>query len=130
MPTTPDQLESALVWGQMGPQSAPSGWVLVQGWRRPGEGRPWQRAVINRELSAPLAHPRPGEDAHGTWHGYQEYDRPPTSRDACDFASVDFLTRDSAWRRLSGGFRMRNWIRAIGESPVCAFPETTDTSRR
>ena len=130
MPTPPDRIEVALLWGRVGAEGAPSSWALVQGWRRPAEGLPWQRTMINRELSAPLKHLRPGEDADGTWHGYQRYDRPPTSGDACSFAAVDFFRDDSSWQRVAGGFLKRNWTRALGAAPACHFPGAADVSRR
>jgi hypothetical protein len=130
MPTQPDRIEVALLWGRVVPQRGPGSWALVQGWRRPVDGEPWRRTVINRDLSAPLTHLRPGEDADGTWHGYQRYDRPPTSTDACSFAAVDFLTRDLSWEQVAGAFQTRNWTRALGEAPVCQFSEAIDARRQ
>jgi hypothetical protein len=130
MPTPPDRIEVALLWGRIRPGGAPGSWALVQGWRSPAQGGPWQRTMINRELSAPLKHLRPGEDADGTWHGYQRYDGPPTSTDACSFAAVDFLGEDSSWQRVAGGFLTRNWTRALGAAPACRFPDAADVSRR
>ena len=129
MPPQPERMEVALLWARLGPLHGSSSWALVQGWRRPGEGRPWQRTMINRELSAPLKHVRPGEDADGTWHGYQRYDRPPTSSDACSFAALAFLTRDPSWQPVAGGVRRFAWTRVLGESPVCRFPETRNGNR-
>jgi hypothetical protein len=130
MTAPPERIEVAFLWGRIGPESAPSSWALVQGWRRPAQGGPWRRTMINRELSAPLTHLRPGEDADGTWHGYQRYDEPPTSRNACSFAAVDLLTGDSSWQRVTGGFLTRNWTRAFGEAPACRFPDAADVSRK
>jgi hypothetical protein len=130
MPTQPDLIEVALLWGRVAPERGPGLWALVQGWRRPVDGEPWRRTVINRDLSAPLTHLRPGEDADGTWHGYQRYDRPPTSTEACSFAAVDFLTRDLWWEQVAGAFQTRNWTRALGEAPVCQFSEAIDARRQ
>ena len=63
-------VEIALVWGRTGPVDAPTGWALVQGYRHPEAGGTWRRSLYNRELRSPLTHPRPGEDADGTWHAY------------------------------------------------------------
>ncbi|RPH53352.1 MAG: hypothetical protein EHM89_20215 [Acidobacteria bacterium] len=130
VPTKEDRVEIALLWGRTGPESAPTGWALVQGYRHPGTETRWRRTIINRELRTPLTRLRPGEDADGTWHGYQRYDRPPSSRDACDFAAVDFFVGDPSWQRISGGFCRPGWIRAVGEGPACRFPEAIDASRR
>lgn len=123
MPPQERRVERALLWRRRGPRSAPLDWALVQVHRFPGSETPWQRAVISRELTAPLTRLRPGEAADGTWHGYQRYDWPPTSRDACDFAAVAFLADDPPWLRIAGAFRHRAWTRAIGAAPVCGFPE-------
>lgn len=130
MPPQESRVEIAMVWGRTGPESAPTGWALVQGFRHPGSGALWQRTIINRELRAPLTRLRPGEDRDGTWHGYQRYDRPPTSRDACDFAAVEFLVGDPSWHRIAGGFRNRAWTEALGKAPACSFPETRETTDR
>ncbi len=126
-----DRAEIALLWGRIGPGSAPTGWVLAQGYRDPGTDTPWQRSLFNRELSAPLTRLRPGEDADGTWHAYQRYDRPPTSRDACGFAAVDFLSRaPGPWHRIAGGFRTQAWMQRLGGTPACGFAETSDANDR
>ena len=105
VPAKEDRVEIVLLWGRTGSANAPTGWALAQGFRHPGTDTPWQRSLFNRELRAPLTRLRPGEDADGTWHAYQRYDRPPTSREACDFAAVDFLAGDPLWHRIAGGFR-------------------------
>jgi len=125
VPPGVQRVEIVLLWGRTGPESAPTGWALVQGYRHPGSGAPWQRTLINRELAVPLTRLRRGEEADGTWHGYHRYDRPPTSRDGCEFAAVDFLVGDPAWHRTAGAFRNRAWARAFGEAPACRFPEGT-----
>jgi hypothetical protein len=122
IPARPERAEVVLMWARTDSQPAPRRWVVVQGWRRPQDGTPWQRSTINRELSAPLTHLRPGEDVDGTWHGYQRYDRPPTAREVCDFAAVNFVRNDRLWERVAGGFRTTEWTRVLGEAPVCGFP--------
>ena len=117
------RVESVLLWRRRGSESAPIDWALVQVYRFPDAGTPWQRATIHRELQAPLTILKPGEDAYGTWHGYQRYDRPPSSLEACDFAAVAFLPEDRRWRRISGVLRHRTWSRVLGKPPACSFSE-------
>jgi hypothetical protein len=128
LPPREDRVETALLWRRRSRGGAPTDWALVQAIRRLAE-EPWQRAVIIGHLSAPLPRLRPGETPDGYWHAYQRYDRPPTSRDACDFAAVSFLV-DSGWlRRIEGTFRTRAWTRVFGEAPACGFPETPAVTR-
>jgi hypothetical protein len=130
VPPKEERVEIALLWGQTGPDRAPTGWAVVQGFRHPGSGKPWQRAIINRSLSAPLTDLRPGEEPDGTWHGYVRYDRPPTSRDACDFAAVDFLVGAHSWHRIAGAVRSRSWAHALGGEPACGFADNPVANRR
>lgn len=128
--TKEDRVEVVLLWGRIGPANAPTGWVLMQGYRHPGIDTPWQRSLFHRYLRAPLTRLRPGEDADGTWHAYQRYNRPPTSQEACAFAEVDFLAGAPSWHRIAGGFRTQAWMRALGGAPPCGFPETRDANHR
>ena len=128
--TKEGRVEIVLLWGRIGPASAPTGWVLAQGYRHPGSDTAWQRSLINREVRARLTRLRPGEDPDGTWHAYRRYDRPPTSQEACAFAAVDFLAGDPSWHRIAGGFRTQAWMRALGGPPPCGFPETCDANHR
>jgi len=120
---TRDRVEIALVWGRTGPDHAPTGWALVQGYRHPEADDIWRRSLFNRELSSPLTHLRPGETRDGTWHAYQRYDHAPTVREICDFAAVDFFNEAEhrGYRRVRGGLRKTAWLRATGEEPPCDF---------
>jgi len=115
-------VEVALLWGRTGSADAPTGWALVQGYRHPEAGDTWRRSLYNRELRSPLTHPRPGEDADGTWHAYRGYAHPPTVREICDFAAVDFFNTEKpgGYRRVSGELRKGAWLRVAGE-PSCGF---------
>jgi hypothetical protein len=115
-------VQIALLWGRTGPADAPTGWALVQGYRRPEAGETWRRSLYNRELRSPLTHPRPGEDADGTWHAYHRYGHPPTVREICDFAAVDFFKTENRgeYRRVSSEVRKGAWLRVAGE-PSCGF---------
>jgi hypothetical protein len=118
-----ERVEIALLWGRMGPAEATRGWVLVQAYRHPDGDNTWHRSLFNRELRSPLTHPRPGEDADGTWHAYQSYDHAPTVREICDFAAVDFFNADrpGSYGRVSGELREAAWLRVAGEQPRCGF---------
>jgi hypothetical protein len=115
-------VEIALLWGRTGPADAPTGWALAQGYRRPEARDGWRRSLVHRELRSPLTHPRPGEDADGTWHAYRHYDHAPTVREICDFAAVDFFDagKPAGYRRVSGALRNAAWLRVAGE-PSCGF---------
>ena len=114
------RVEIGLLWGRTGTATAPTGWALAQAYRHPEGGGLWHRSLFNRYLSSPLIHQRPGEDADGTWHGFQRYAHPPTSREVCEFAEVDLAGQPPVpYRRLSGAVRTQAWLRAVGEQPVC-----------
>jgi hypothetical protein len=115
-------VEIGLIWGRTGPAHAPTAWVLVQGYRHPEAGDRWRRSLFSRELRSPLTHPRPGEDVGGTWHASERYDHAPSVREICDFAAVDFFTKEQpeGYRRVSGEVRKRAWRRVAGE-PTCGF---------
>jgi hypothetical protein len=117
---TRDRVEIALLWRRTGPAGAPTGWTLEQAFRNPDADTRWQPSVIYRELKSPLIRVRPGEDADGTWHAIQGYAHPPTSREVCEFAEVDFAREPpTPWIRLSGGVRTQTWLRVVGELPGC-----------
>jgi hypothetical protein len=115
------RIERALLWGRRGPAGAPIAWALIQAFRGPEQDTPWVLDVMTREISAPLTRLRPGEAADGTWRGYQHYDRPPTSNDACDFAAVTFLAEWGFRHRAAGAIRTRVWTQVLGEAPACGF---------
>jgi hypothetical protein len=115
-------VEIALLWGRTGTADAPTGWALVQGYRHPEEGDTWRRSLYIRELRSLLTHPRPGEDACGTWHAYRRYDHAPTVREICDFAAVDFFSTDKpgGYRRVSRALRHHAWLRVAVSRAVAS----------
>jgi hypothetical protein len=121
------KIQVGLLWGRTRGDPASARWVLVHGFRDADGTTPWQREIINRELKAPLLHPRPGEDRYGNWRGFHMFERPPTSREICDFADVQFF--DSRFkaagyiRRVAGAVRKHTWARVAGEDPVCGFAD-------
>ncbi len=121
----PERTQVGLLWGRTRADRTPARWLLVQGFQDADGTSRWQRAVTIRELKAPLVHPRPGEDRTGTWHGVQMYDHPPTSREICDFANVEFFgsLAEAAGnvRRVAGAVRRHAWRRVTGEEPACGF---------
>ena len=127
-----DRVEIALLWGRTGPPHAPTGWALVQGFRRPDGDQIWRRSVYYRYLKSRLTHTRPGEDLDGTWHAYQHYDHAPTVREICDFAAVDFFNQPHGFRRVSRALRQGAWFRVAGGEPRCGFasPSTDPLPQR
>ena len=81
--------EAALVWGRFAAKDGASEWLVIEAFRL--EREVWRRSMIFTEFSAPRPQLRPGETADGTWHGFNRYARPPTSKEICEFASVSFL---------------------------------------
>jgi hypothetical protein len=81
--------------------------------------------MIFTYFKAPPPPLRPGETADGTWHGFNRYAKPPTSKEICEFASVSFLAlgpeiREDHWRiEKAGGVRLQSWRRVTGEEPAC-----------
>lgn len=112
------RVQVALVWARLDARS----WALVQGFRHPDEENAWHRSVTDAP-SSPSAQLRPGEDARGTWHAFQRYPQPPTSRQICEFAVVDFL-RDppEGYRVVGGAIRRPEWLRIVGQQPRCGVP--------
>jgi hypothetical protein len=118
------RIQVGLLWGRTRADRSPARWLLVHGFRDADGTTPWQRGIINRELKAPLLHPRPGEDRDGAWQGFQMYDRPPGSREICDFANVAFFDSFGTrlgFRRVAGAVRKRTWTQVAGEGPLCGF---------
>jgi hypothetical protein len=83
------RVEIGLLWGRTGTATWPTGWALAQAYRHPEGDGLWHRRLFSRHLRSPLIYQRLGEDADGTWHGFQRYAYPPTSREVCEFAEVD-----------------------------------------
>jgi hypothetical protein len=108
-------VQVALIWARLDDRT----WALLQGFRRPDEDSGWHRSVTDAP-PAPSAQLRPGEDQTGTWHAFQRYPQPPSSRQICDFARVDFL-RDppEGYRAVAGAVRHDNWLRVVGQEPRC-----------
>lgn len=113
----------ALVWVRAEGRGGVPAWLLVQAGG--GQDEPWRRAIIFRELKAPLTNPRPGEDTTGTWHGFSRYTTPPTSEQVCDFAGVAFLKPYwlSDVRVVVTDLRRHAWQRVTGAAPVCRMDE-------
>ena len=117
--------ESALLWGRFEAKDGASEWLLIDAFR--GDRDVWRRSLIFTEFKAPPPPLRPGETADGTWHGFNRYPKPPTSKEICEFASVSFLAvgpeiHADAWRieKRAGGVHVRSWRHVTGEEPACA----------
>ena len=120
-----ERSEGALVWGRFEAKDGVSEWLLIDAYRHDREA--WRRSVINTEFMAPPPPLRPGETADGTWHGFNRYAKPPTSKEICEFASVSFLAVSPEIRKVAsdigkraGGVRLQSWRRVTGEEPACA----------
>jgi hypothetical protein len=113
----------AVVWARVESQPGVAAWILVEASR--GEDDPWRRVIINRDLRAPLTHPRPGKGPDGTWHGFARYATPPSTEDVCAFARVSFLgtTGRSDTHFVIGQLRRQAWRRATGADPVCRMED-------
>jgi hypothetical protein len=116
--------EAALVWGRFAAKDGASEWLVIEAFRRDREV--WTRSLIFTYLKAPRRQSRPGETADGTWHAFNRYAKPPTSKEICEFASVSFLaarpeSREDDWRieKRAGGVRLRSWRRVTGEELAC-----------
>jgi hypothetical protein len=115
------RVEIVLLWARIDDHRG-AAWAIVQGFRDPVSEAPWQRSLMYRSLIKPLERMRPGEDHNGTWHAFQRYSDPPTTRDLCEFADVDFLRMPvSPWRTVAGALRDEVWREVAGGPPACQF---------
>jgi hypothetical protein len=121
-PVTKIHGDGVLLWARQG-MSDESGWALIQAYRAPyRDDQSWHRAIINRDLSNPSTTPLwPGETPDRTWPGIQRLDHPPTSREICEFADVDFLRARviTDWQTVAAAMQTATWIRVAGAKPEC-----------
>jgi hypothetical protein len=111
-----------LLWGRARVGTGAPGWLLVEVYRLRSDDR-WERPIVNINLNGPLRHPvRPGELPDGTLTGVQLYDHPPTSREACAFAAVQYLDaerRPDSLQMEQSVVRKRAWVSLTGSDPAC-----------
>jgi len=122
--TTGGRSDAALIWGRFEAKDGVQEWLLIDAFRNDRDV--WRRSMIFTYFRVPPPPLRPGETADGTWHGFNRYAKPPTSKEICAFATVSFLaagpeSREDYWRiEKTGGVRLQSWRRVTGEEPACA----------